>query len=444
MRKRCQVGKSCGATCITRPDFCQIELPPPISKSLPLVREVINYNNKSYNWAELVSAVLIVDPTVNNKEDVIKAVKNDKIAVAKPDKYIENLKIRDNAIVEKYIENAKQKLLPVVNGEVKKVYILGATKQEGFPEVAALNAGLDKKQNKADVIVMTDKGPIGISVKSASGDRTTNFSLEKMTGEYGLQLRQTRKEYIQSLRDKGLTANQIRDDFAKKEGSPYTKLLEKFIDTHKSSIINEWIKGVGAENVHYPIHQFDGTNVKDQQELGKYLRANKDKIEIKLQPRTGRGTSLYYEVFVDGKKEFQWEFRKTQESTTTLETRVRTKEVKEKKQLGQAVSQIIKSISNPPSLTLAPFVQTGTRQQANKRILAEQIIKDLREGKSKPTTPKPTTVKETPKQPDKEKQIAGVKNLITQFAKQGYSHNRIREELRKLKVPLTLIVDAMS
>ena len=226
---------------------------------------------------------------------------------------------------------------------VSKVYVLGANTQKGV--IAELNKGLDKKENKADIIFYNDKGqPIGVSVKATQRDRTTNFSLEKMTGEQGAELRKFRKDYLKELRGKGLNESQIRDDFANKKMSPYMSHLNNFILTNKSKIIDEWIKGVGVENVKYPIYQFDGKNLKDQQELGRYLRANQDKIDIKLQPRTGGGTSLYYEVFVNRKKEYQWEFRKVMTSTTSLETRVRTKEIVDKN-ANKEMNTIIKDVA---------------------------------------------------------------------------------------------------
>ena len=205
--------------------------------------------------------------------------------------------------------------------------------------------GSIKKENKADVIFYNDKGqPIGVSIKSSIHDRTTNFSLEKMTGEQGAELRKFRNDYLKELREKGLNESQIRDDFANKEMSPYMSHLNNFILTNKPKIIDEWIKGVGVENVKYPIYQFDGKNLKDQQVLGRYLRANRDNIDIRLQPRSGKGTSLYYEVFVNGKKEYQWEFRKVMSSTTSLETRVRTNEIVDKN-ANKEMNTIIKDVA---------------------------------------------------------------------------------------------------
>ena len=39
--RNCTRGKSCGATCITRPDRCNLELGPRIQESLPKVRSLI-------------------------------------------------------------------------------------------------------------------------------------------------------------------------------------------------------------------------------------------------------------------------------------------------------------------------------------------------------------------------------------------------------------------
>ena len=422
MRKRCSLGKSCGATCIERADACLLELPQsvqePLSKTATLVQ---NFNNKSYNFAELVSAVVIADPTVKTKADVVKAVQNNKkIIIDYPERYIENLKMRSSKLVEDYISSAKEKFAPLTKDGVSKVYVLGANAQKN--SIAELNKGLAKKENKADIIFYNNKGqPIGLSVKSAQGDRTTNFSVEKMTGEAGVELRKFRNNYIKELREIGLNADQIRDDFAKKQMSPYMSHLNNFILTNKPKIVDEWIKGVGVENVKYPIYQFDGKNLKDQQELGRYLRANQDKIEIKLQPRTGRGTSLYYEVFVNGKKEYQWEVRKVMEGTTTLETRVRNKEIVDKK-VGREMNTIIKEVSK------------GLKEKSSD--VPEKVVNP------KPA-PKPAP-KPNVKPPDLEKQIAGVKQLVAGYRSQGFKNARITDELRKLGVRPALILEVLK
>jgi len=320
-------------------------MPQPTQK--PLIKTATlmeNFNNKSYNFTELVSAVVIADPTVKTKEDVISAVKNnEKIIIEHPERYIKDLDIRSPKLVEDYIESAKEKFAPLTKDGVSKVYVLGANTQKGL--IAELNKGLDKKEKKADIIFYNDKGqPIGVSVKASQRDRTTNFSLEKMTGEQGAELRKFRKDYLKNLRESGLSEVEIRDDFAKKQMSPYMSHLNNFILTNKQKIINEWIKGMGAENVKYPVYQFDGKNLKDQQELGRYFRASQDNIDIRLQPRSGKGTSLYYEVFVNGEKEYQWEFRKVMGSSTTLETRVRTKEIVDKN-ANKEMNTIIKDVS---------------------------------------------------------------------------------------------------
>jgi hypothetical protein len=323
--KSCKKGKACGAGCV-KPDFsCVLPLPAKLNPQITAVAKDL-YSNKSYNWAEMVTAVVAANPEVKTKKELIEALKDNKIQVTHPDRYIENLNLRSDKMVEEYITNTREKLAPVL-GKVERVYILGATKQDAFPEVVKVNSHIpadQKKQLKADIIAITSKGPVGISVKSSPGDRTTNFSLEKMTGEDGKKLRVARKAYIDSLKKKGMSEREIRDDFAKKEGNSYTRAFEKFVDNHKKQIIDQWIQGVGVEQVKYPLYQFDGKNLKDQQKLGRYLRANEDKIELKVQPRTGKGTSVYYEVFVAGKKEYQWEFRKWETGSTNLETRVRT------------------------------------------------------------------------------------------------------------------------
>ena len=329
--KNCKKGKPCGASCVQSGKYCVLPLSPRLNPEITAVAKGL-YNNKSYNWAEMVTAVVIANPNVKTKADLIKAIKSEKIQVTHPDKYVENLKLRSDAQVEEYINNAREKFAPLL-GDVKRVYILGATKQDSFPEVVAANAHIpadQKKQLKADILVMTDKGPVGISVKSSPGDRTTNFSIEKMTGEDGKKLREVRKKFIQSLEAKGLTQREIRDSFASREGNAYTRAFEKFVESHKNQIVDQWIQGVGVEQVRYPLYQFDGVNLKDQHQLGRYLRSNEDKITIRSQPRSGKGTSVYYEVFVDGKKEYQWEFRKWETSTTTMETRSRTREAKRK------------------------------------------------------------------------------------------------------------------
>jgi len=418
VRKRCSLGKSCGATCIERRDACLLELPQsthePLSKTATLIQ---NFNNKSYNFAELVSAVVIADPTVKTKADVVNAVRNNKkIIIDYPERYIENLKMRSSKLVEDYISSAKEKFAPLTKDGVSKVYVLGANAQKN--SIAELNKGLAKKENKADIIFYNTKGqPIGISVKSSQGDRTTNFSIEKMTGQAGVELRKFRNNYLKELREIGLNEDQIRNDFAKKQMSPYMSHLNNFILTNKPKIIDEWIKGVGVENVKYPIYQFDGKNLKDQQELGRYLRSNQDKIDIKLQPRTGRGTSLYYEVFVNGKKEYQWEVRKVMEGSTTLETRVRNKEVVDKN-VNKEMNTILKNVTK------------GLKEKS------PDVPKKVIIPKS---TPKPRV-----KPPDLEKQLAGLKQLVVGYRNQGFKEVRIMDELKKLGVRPALVQEVLK
>jgi len=364
-----------------------------------------------------VSAVVIADPTVKTKADVVNAVRNNKkIIIDYPERYIENLKMRSSKLVEDYISSAKEKFAPLTKDGVSKVYVLGANAQKN--SIAELNKGLAKKENKADIIFYNTKGqPIGISVKSSQGDRTTNFSIEKMTGQAGVELRKFRNNYLKELREIGLNEDQIRNDFAKKQMSPYMSHLNNFILTNKPKIIDEWIKGVGVENVKYPIYQFDGKNLKDQQELGRYLRSNQDKIDIKLQPRTGRGTSLYYEVFVNGKKEYQWEVRKVMEGSTTLETRVRNKEVVDKN-VNKEMNTILKNVTK------------GLKEKS------PDVPKKVIIPKS---TPKPRV-----KPPDLEKQLAGLKQLVVGYRNQGFKEVRIMDELKKLGVRPALVQEVLK
>jgi len=326
-RKGCKLGKPCKATCISRDDKCRVSFPGPLSNSLSKAAQKIGlYNNKSYNWAELVTAVVILNPSVSSREDIIKEIKNKNLMVSYPEKYVENLNLRSDKDINNYISSAKKYLPSIAKGSVSRVYVLGATAQGAFPEVEKLNKGLSAKEKKSDVIVITDKGPVGISVKSNPNDRLTNYSLEGMTGENGKKLREERKSFMKSLTQKGLTPQEVRDTFAKKDPPPFVKNLYKFIEDNKSQIITEWIKGMSAGKSPYPVYQFDGVKLKDMGDLGRELTEKKDRITILAQPRTGKGTSIYYEVFIDGEKRFQWEFRKVA-SGATMETRVREKPV---------------------------------------------------------------------------------------------------------------------
>jgi hypothetical protein len=92
-----------------------------------------------------VSAVVIADPTVKTKADVVNAVRNNKkIIIDYPERYIENLKMRSSKLVEDYISSAKEKFAPLTKDGVSKVYVLGANTQKGV--IAELYKGLDKKR----------------------------------------------------------------------------------------------------------------------------------------------------------------------------------------------------------------------------------------------------------------------------------------------------------
>ena len=146
------------------------------------------------------------------------------------------------------------------------VYLTGKS-FAAFPEIVALNAGLDRKLVKADVYLkLLDNSFVGISVKQSEAATKSNYSVEKMFNnkEDAAACLKARRDVLASI---GVTT--YYEDSKRKEvnalfydrENPYWTLLRTNIEKYKPSIVKTLVECLYGAGVPYPLYEFDCTSM---------------------------------------------------------------------------------------------------------------------------------------------------------------------------------------
>ena len=309
--KKCTKGKSCGASCVNSAKDCEIATDRKTSEALTKVTKEVGKKKRARceeNWAELIVSSILDDPSVNSIEDILSS----SIAKTEP-AYVKDLEKRRPEVVTAYIQNFKSELKKVgISPEkVEKVFLLGK-QQDKYPELDALQKGLDRKEKKSDVIIkLKNKGYVGFSVKASSGATLTNYAIEKLLPSFQDQLKNTR---LKMVKDAGLP-----DDFQKalrpkyndlfRGGrNPYHNFLRKVVIENKEEILDKWSKGLFSKTP-FPIYSFDGSKLRSND--SSTVKSSKfDLIAIENpNPKAKGAAKTYFLVTENGKPSYIWDVR---------------------------------------------------------------------------------------------------------------------------------------
>jgi hypothetical protein len=257
------------------------------------------------NWAELVVAVLLSDSTINTKDQIL----NHDLAIQNP-AYSADLGKRPVSVVYQYIQNFK-KQIPNLDLKVDQVYLLGKN-QQLTEEIEKLQAELDRKDKKSDVMAKTESGQfVGFSVKSGKGDTLTNYSIEKILPN-SEELRNCRLRMIEQaglpLKLKKELRPQYNNLFRGK--NDYHTLLVKSIMENKEEVLSRWASGLFAKTP-FPVYSFDGDKlrVNSFEEIAS-VRFDLNPIPCPSRKPRGAGPAkIFFEVTENGKPSYLWDIR---------------------------------------------------------------------------------------------------------------------------------------
>jgi hypothetical protein len=257
------------------------------------------------NWAELVVAVVISDRKVNTKNDVL----NHDLAVRNP-AYVADLNKRPESVVYQYIQNFKHQI-ESLDLDISEVYILGKN-QKINPEIETLQAGLDRKEKKSDVMVkLIDGSFVGFSVKSGKGDTLTNYAIEKFLPN-AKQLKECRLRMVREARLSEVLDKSRRDEYNnlfRGENDYHSQLIDSVM-ANKESVLNQWAKNLFSD-VPFLVYSFDG----DKLRANTYQQVKSIVFDLKpipcpaKNPRGKGPAKTFFEVSENGQPSYLWDVR---------------------------------------------------------------------------------------------------------------------------------------
>lgn len=273
------------------------------------------------NWAELVIVLKILYPEIKNKEDIINKIpllKKDKRFVISDSEtqiynYIKDLKIRKEDEIEKYISN-----FPVDKFIGVKKAILSGKSFKDFQEIKDININPEngrpygRKSVKSDIYLLyPDNSVRGISVKDSENATLTNYSIEGIFKNIGITHNfkgdrlSVLKEYFGSdykyTKQQRPEANKL---FYDKNNAYFISILES-IENHKVDFTKELFFHV-FPLLHYDVYGYNGTTLKDLNDLSKKIAGQKKEIKRNPKYETNTSAKLWFSIYLDGVE--KWRF----------------------------------------------------------------------------------------------------------------------------------------
>jgi hypothetical protein len=239
-----------------------------------IVNTVIKKKRASteYNGMELVTAFLLVNTNINNKDELIANMEHEekysKIKFNKPEdlnKYKSDL-IKKTTILNGYICNFRKNMQEpkLLSDNIQYIYMSG--KKNTHSEINNLNKNIEKKAIKSDIYVkLNDDKIVGISVKQSKNATKSNYSVQKMLGKTAnVYLKNEKKKY---LNENGVTCfNKEQREIVNKLFYPSNKLnsywskLREEITTQNPQILNKLTKLLFCLDVPYDVYEYNGSN----------------------------------------------------------------------------------------------------------------------------------------------------------------------------------------
>jgi len=194
--------------------------------------------------------------------------------------------------------------------DVQCVYISG--KINRHPEIDTLNAGLDKKECKADVYIQLPDSFIGWSTKQQKNATKSNYSVLKILGEeMNKKLTKVKSDYlIKSDFPTHIKSQRPQVNALFYVDNPFWDAVRQGIKDHKQAVKEALVKPLLGINVQYPLYEFDGSSIQHLNNITdeSTLEEHPDYYLTKQGVRRN-AAKLFYQLIVHKKKyrvEIRW------------------------------------------------------------------------------------------------------------------------------------------
>ena len=237
-----------------------------------LKKQIKKRKKCEHNCTEYIFAMLLIDRTIHNYEDLLKLDNiNEKIVFntsEDKEKYVADINTRKINDINNYIYNFHIQIASFPEfalENIVKVYISG--KSNKIKKINDLNKEIDTKKAKADVYIEINNSTMyAFSIKQNKKATKSNFSVQKMLSkENNKQLTLLRKKIIDEsgiCRTDKTKRDEINKLFYKTNEIPYWCELKKQINLHNLEIKKQLISYLFPIELPYDIFEFDGEKIK--------------------------------------------------------------------------------------------------------------------------------------------------------------------------------------
>tara|TARA_B110000091_G_scaffold211548_1_gene256413 strand:- start:43 stop:1086 length:1044 start_codon:yes stop_codon:yes gene_type:complete len=294
--------------------------------------------NVEYSGCELIYAVCALLPAVTTKDEISNIEFNQISEKLKGcdktefDKYKEDVRSIKPKKVKTYIENIHKSSPPLPQtSDIQYVYLEGKTLKS--PELIALNKGVDNKKAKADVYIKktTENKYIGYSIKQNDKCTKTNYSVEKILGDF-IPNKQERKLYKKQFSEArtgviedALGAKTVQKSQRKEanelfynslgDDNPYWSVIRSKIKANIDEIKKKLVESMFPTDSPYDMYEFDGIETSKLN-----ITSDMDGVSFREHPeyyhdgndltkRRRQTAKMFYQLCVNGKKyriELRW------------------------------------------------------------------------------------------------------------------------------------------
>lgn len=229
--------------------------------------------NVECNGMELLSALMFLYPdiTVENVFDRIHNIPQTHRLISKPDdivQYAADLTHKKNMVPE-YIPAFYRDIgiMGIRPEDIVSVYLTG--KYQTFPEIIALNSGVDHKTAKADVYIQMPDRMIGLSVKQSQDATKTNYSIHKLLPyTVAEELTQIKRDFLVSKgfpehdKTKRNEVNQLfYPETPENPSNPYFQRILTEIEANKQTVLDGILGPLFCRNIPYDMFEYDGDRI---------------------------------------------------------------------------------------------------------------------------------------------------------------------------------------
>jgi hypothetical protein len=151
--------------------------------------------------------------------------------------------------------------------DIVAVYLTG--KYQTFPEIIALNSGVDHKTAKADVYIKMPDRIVGLSVKQSQDATKTNYSIHKLLPlTVAEELTQIKRDFLiakgfpEHDKTKRNEVNQLfYPETPERPTNPYFQRILTEIEANKQTVLEGILGPLFCRNLPYNMFEYDGDRI---------------------------------------------------------------------------------------------------------------------------------------------------------------------------------------